>query len=294
MLSHEALRQQALIAVIEAHDIDGTDDTDGTDHIATAVTVDPVRPPPPPPLAQLQLRETGARAARGLEVYRANAQASADRALVAAFATVRTMVGADDFSHLAHEFWQARPPQRGDLGEWGLEFPAWLAAHPGLAPWPYLGDCARLDLAIHINERAADADFDAASLALLGECDPERAHLVWMPGVQLLSSPWPIATIHHAHQLDADERERAFDALRAALAAPRAQACQEHVLVARQGWRAVVHRLDAAEAGFAHSVQRGASLGAALAEAGSGFDFAHWLGRALREAWLKGVLVSGD
>ena len=289
MSSHEALRQQALIAAIEASD---TGDTDGTHGIATAVSVDLLQPSPP--LSQLQLRETGARAARGLEVYRANAQASADRALVAAFATVRAMVGADDFSHLAHEFWRACPPQHGDMGEWGLEFPAWLAAHPGLAPWPYLGDCARLDLALHINERAADADLDAASLALLDECDPERTHLAWMPGVRVLSSPWPIATIHHAHQVDADERERAFGAVRAALAAPRAQACHEHVLVARKGWRAVVHRLDAAEAGFAHSVQRGASLGAALAEAGSGFDFAHWLGRALQEAWLKGMVVSGD
>ena len=258
----EAQRQQALIAAIGAAGSDGS--------------------------------ATASRAARGLEVYRANAQAAADRALGAAFATVRAMVGDDDFSHLAHEFWQARPPTRGDMGEWGAEFPEWLTAHPGLAPWPYLGDCARLDLAIHVNERAADAEFDAASLTLLGTCDPDRAHLAWMPGVQLLSSPWPIATIHHAHQTEADERERAFDAVRAALAEPRAGQYQEQVLVARKGWRAVVHRLDAAEAGFAHSVQRGASLGAALAQAGGGFDFAHWLGRALRESWLKGVMVSGD
>ena len=100
--------------------------------------------------------------------------------------------------------------------------------------------------------------------------------------------------IHHAHQTEADERERAFDAVRAALAEPRAGGFRQHVLVARKGWRAVVHRLDAAEAGFAQSVQRGASLGAALREAGDGFDFAQWLGRALRESWLKGVVVLGD
>ena len=259
---HEAQRQQALIAAIEAAGSDGT--------------------------------AMASHAPRGLEVYRANAQAAADRALGAAFATVRTMVGSEDFSHLAHEFWQARPPTRGDMGEWGADFPDWLAAHPGLAPWPYLGDCARLDLALHANERAADAEFDAESLALLGTCDPERAHLAWMPGVHLLSSVWPIATIHHAHQTEADERERAFDTVRAALAEPRADAFQQHMLVARKGWRAVVHRLDPVEAGFAQSLQRGANLGAALAEAGSGFDFAHWLGRALRESWLKGVVVSAD
>ena len=289
LLHDEARRQQALIAAIEAAGAGGSDAGDGAATPSSAGRLDASHLSPQP-----QLRETGARAARGLEVYRANAQSLADRALGAAFATVRAMLGAEDFSHLAHEFWRARPPQRGDMGEWGAEFPAWLAAHPGLATWPYLGDCARLDLALHRNERAADAEFDAASLALLGTCDPGRAQLSWMPGVQLLRSPWPIATIHHAHQVDADERERAFDAVRAALAEPRVEAFQQHVLVARKGWRAVVHRLDAAEAGFARSVQQGESLGAALAEAGSGFDFAHWLGRALRESWLKGVVVSGD
>lgn len=259
---HEAQRQQALIAAI--------DTAGGAGTVMASLT------------------------ARGLEVYRANAQVAADRALGAAFATVRAMVGSEDFSHLAHEFWRARPPTRGDMGEWGAEFPEWLTAHPGLAPWPYLGDCARLDLALHVNERAADAEFDAASLALLGTCDPEHTHLAWMPGVHLLSSAWPIATIHHAHQTEADEREHAFEAVRAALAEPRTDAFPQHVLVARKGWRAMVHRLDPVEHGFARSVQQGDSLGAALADAGSGFDFAHWLGRALRESWLKGVVVSAD
>ena len=273
--SREAQRQQALIAAIEAA---------GPDHTARAT------PSELHFLQPLHLREAGARAARGLEAYRANAEAVADRALAAAFATVQTMVGVDDFRHLAREFRHARPPQRGDMGEWGGEFPGWLAAHPGMSPWPYLGDCARLDLALHRNERAADAALDAASLALLGSGDPERLLLEWMPGVQLLCSPWPIATIHHAHQVDAAAQVLAFEGVRAALAEPRA----ESVLVARDGWRARVHRLDDGEARWTQSLQGGASLGSALAEAGAGFDFALWLGRALRESWLKGVVVSGD
>jgi hypothetical protein len=283
----EAQRQQALIDAIDAAGAVDAADADGVAR------------------AGLQLREAGSRAARGLEVYRANAQALAERALGAAFASVQTMVGADDFAHLAREFWHARPPQRGDMGEWGDAFPDWLAVHPGLAPWPYLGDCARLDLALHRSERAADAAFDAASLSLLHSGDPRRLMLRLMPGAQLLVSTWPIATIHHAHQVDEPARAQAFDDVRAALAEPRA----EQVLVARKGWRALVHRLDAGEAGFTASVLRGASLGAALAgagagdeagdeadadAAGAGFDFARWLGRALRESWLKDVVVSGD
>ena len=238
----------------------------------------------------LRLSESGARAERGLEAYRANAEAIADRALGAVFATVRTMVGAIDFKHLARDFWRAAPPLRGDLDEWGSEFPGWLAGHVAMAAWPYLADCARLDLALHLNERAADAVLDAASLSLLETHDPERLRLQLMPGVSLICAAWPIATIHHAHQVTTEEAVQAFHAVREALASRSA----ERVLVARQGWRAVVYRLDGPEAAWTQSLLDGASLGAALGLATEAFDFANWLGRALRGSWLKGVAVAGD
>ena len=90
----ERLRQQWLLAVLERGDD------------ATA----------------LPLRETGERAARGVEVYCANAEAIAERALAAAFATVQALVGAADFAQLARAFRRIDPPQRGDLGEWGDAF----------------------------------------------------------------------------------------------------------------------------------------------------------------------------
>lgn len=260
---HEAQRQRDLIVALEA-----------------------VGPMP----VDLRLREAGARAARGLEAYRANAEASADRALGAVFSTVRTMVGVDDFKHLAREFWRAHPPLRGDLGAWGDEFPGWLAAHTAMTAWPYLADCARLDFALHLNERAADAVLDAPSLSLLETHDPERLRLRFMPGVSLICSPWPVATMHHAHRVAADEAAQAFQAVREALAGSSA----EHVWVARHGWRAEVHRLDGPEAAWTQSLLDGASLGAALGQAGERFDFAGWLGRALRGSWLKGVQACGD
>ena len=240
--------------------------------------------------SNLALRETGERAASGLEAYRANAEAIAERALAAAFPSVQAMVGEEDFKHLAREFRLAHPPVRGDLGEWGDEFAAWLEAHAALATWPYLGDCARLDLALHRNERAADADFDAASLALLESSDPSRLHLQLMPGTAVLRSAWPIASIHHAHQLGGLEADRAFDAVREAIAAGQGEA----VLVARKGWRAVVHRLDPITADWTLQLLDGASLGDALDRAGAGFDFAAWLATALRESWVKGVSAPND
>jgi len=233
------------------------------------------------------LREHGARAARGLEAYRANAEAIAERALAAAFATVRAMVGDDDFRQLARAFWHAHPPQRGDLGEWGDAFPDWLQAHAGMAAWPYLGDCARLDLALHRNERAADAVFDAASLALLESTEPARLQLQLMPGTALLRSRWPIVAIHRAHQLDATASEPAFEAVRTALA----ERAGEDALVVREGWRAAVHWLSDADACWTHSLLAGANLDTALVEAGASFDFAAWLQTAIRYRWLAGVVA---
>lgn len=236
------------------------------------------------------LREAGARAARGLEAYRANAEAIAERALAAAFPTVRAMVGEDDFRQLARVFRHAHPPREGDLGEWGDAFPAWLAAHAALAPWPWLGDAARLDLALHRCERAADASLDAASLAQLESTDPSRLRLELMPGCALLRSPWPIATIHRAHQLDEAHSEAAFAAVRTAIAGQ----CGEQVLVARRGWRAVVHALDPGWAAWTQDLLDGVALADALARAGEAFDLAAWLATALRETWLKGVAASHD
>jgi hypothetical protein len=237
--------------------------------------------------ATLALVETGERAERGLAAYRANAEALAERALGAAFGSIRAMLGDEDFAHLAAEFWRARPPQRGDVGEWGTEFADWLQAHPAMARWPYLADCARLDFALHCNERAADASFDADSLALLADVDPQHLRLVTMPGTALVGSRWPIVTIHRAHRSGADaDFALARDAIE--------RECAQHALVSRDGWRAAVTELTAPQASWMASLLDGANLASALDRAGSGFDFTAWLTRAIQQRWLKGVVRVDD
>jgi hypothetical protein len=258
--SHEAQRQRALLAAIAGQ------------------------------AAPLSIREPQARASRGLQAYRANAEALAERALSAVFATVQPLVGEENFQHLSREFWQAHPPLRGDVGEWGEQFPEWLDAHAAMARWPWLGDCARLDLALHHNERAADTVFDAASLALLESTDPALLVMQLMPGTALLRSRWPVATIHAAHRVDAALSEAAFAGVRAALDAERG----EQVLVVRQGWRAHAQLLSQADADWSESLLAGTNLSGALERAGDHFDFATWLGTAVRGQWLKGVAVLHD
>ena len=252
-VAREALRQRTLLAALAGADIE----------------------------ADAGMAQSGARAVHGLVAYRANASMVAERALGAAFPTVRTMIGAADFGHLVRRHWHADPPARGDLGEWGAGFPAWLDLQAELAEWPYLGDCARLDLALHQCERAADAAFDAASLGLLQSGAPERLQLQLMPGTCVLASVWPIATIHAAHRAP----EPDFAPVRAALAARRG----ERVLVARAGWRGVVHPVDDATYAWTCALLDGADLGRALSHARAGFDFTAWLAAALRLGWLQGV-----
>ncbi len=241
-------------------------------------------------VGRLALREPGARAARGLEAYRANAESIAERALGAAFGTVQAMLGEEDFARLAREFWHAHPPEHGDLGEWGEALPRWIAAHRGLADWPWLADAARLDFALHCNERAADAVPDLGSLNRLESSDPADLRIALMPGTALIESRWPLVLIHRAHQLEGEAAASAFAEVREAIAATRGEAA----FVVRQGWRGVVHSLDAATARWTRELLAGADLSSALQRAGEAFDFAAWLGTGVREAWLKGVVALRD
>lgn len=236
------------------------------------------------------LREAGERARRGLAAYRGNADAVAERALEATFPTVAQMLGADDFAHLAVRYRRADPPRLGDLGEWGDGLADWIAAEPGLAEWPWLPDTARLDLAVHRAERAADAAFDADSLGRLAGHDPDRLRLVPMPGLAVIDSAWPVATIHAAHRAATPDRDAAFAGVRDAIARRRA----EHAVVHRDGWRGAVQAVAAADAAMLQAMLERMPLGRALERAGEGFDFAAFLASAIARHWLKEVALDTD
>jgi len=226
--------------------------------------------------------------ARGLAAYRANAGASAERALAAAFPTLEQLVGAESFAALARAFWHAHPPQRGDLAEFGETLPAFIAGSPSLADEPYLADSARLDWAVHRAEHAADPVVDPAGLERLAQHEPARLTLRLQPGTALVSSAHPIATVWHAHRSDAADR---FAPVRAAFAT----AAAEHALVWRDGWRARVQSIPSPDAAFTHALLEGASLAHALQTAGDGFDFEPWLLDSLRERRIAGAaLIDGD
>lgn len=229
-------------------------------------------------------REVGsAGTERGLQAYRANAGASAERALAARYPTVQALIGEEGFGALARSHWLAHPPARGDLACFGEALAGDLASDERWAAWPYLADCARLDDAVFAAECAADALRDGASFASLAEADPEALQLRLAPGARVLRSTYPIVTIFDAHhQPDAGA---AFDSARSLLGA----GTGECALVWRDGWKARVCAIDDADATWMEAILGGRTVGQALQQASAGFDFERWLLDALQRQWLLGV-----
>jgi hypothetical protein len=237
------------------------------------------------------LRERPDRLLRGLQTYRANAGALAEKVLAAAFPTVVLLIGPDAATGLARACWRASPPVRGDMAQWGEGVPAFIAADPQLASEPYLADVARLDWAVHQAEMTADVAAPAG-LELLAQSDPATLTLVLAPGSTLVSSAHPIATIWQVHRPApagpvGEHGADRFAPVRAAFAA----GTGEHALVVRGNgeWRASVLSLPAPGAAFTAAVLAGRSLDEALDEAGDGFAFEPWLVDMLQQGRIAAV-----
>jgi len=251
-------RQTALLRALLQREGVGTDDVESS---LAALGLRGVRDAgSQPPLQQ------------GLQAYRGNAIALAERALASAFPQLAGLLGTQ-FGSLAWSFWKACPPDRGDLGEWGAALPAFLRRSADDA----LAEMATLEWALHQTERAADAALDAASLARL-HGDPRQLRLALRPGMAVLAMSDEALSLLASH--------RAWlHPVKAGLPA---------VLVWRKDWRGRATQLQAAEAAFMRSVLAGDSLETALAASqvheGQGLDFTVFLQQALQEQWLMAVL----
>ncbi len=222
----------------------------------------------------------------GLEIYRSNGLAIADRALRAAFPIVSALLGDVGFSALAKHFWRANPPTSGDLGDYGAMLPIFIAAQsdPALLSVPFLADVARLDWAVHHVERRIDSSLmDGSRWAILSATDPAHIHLNLAPATELIESIFPVVTIfdaHHTNDFSALQGESANQA--------------ENAWIYREGFRAVVTTLPVAEAQFTHALRDGKSLNDALDAVTQEdmFDFSHWLTRAAKGRWIADITVT--
>lgn len=223
----------------------------------------------------------------GLQAYRANAQAIAERALSAAYPVVARLVGEEAMAALARDLWRHHPPMRGDLAHFGGELADWLVELTELADVPFLPDVARLEWAVHQAHTSADPADAPSNLSWLADTDPHGLRVGFVGGSTGIASPWPVVMLWRAHQVPQGQSPD-LGPVRGALEAGQGEAAW----VWRRGHRVEVAALDPAEHLFNAGLLAGAALGAALESVSTDhpdFSFEQWLLRALRDGWLSGL-----
>jgi hypothetical protein len=218
---------------------------------------------------------------RGFDAYRSNGHALAQRSLAAAYPATAALMGEANFAALARELWVADPPSRGDLAQWGHSLAGLIEQLPELnRAEPYLADVARLEWELHRIATCADAEFDAASLALLAGHDPGELTLRLAPGTCCLASRFAAASIVMAHRGEAVTLESAGERLRAGVA--------ETAIVWRDGFAPRVRIARAGEPEFIAALQESRTLADSL-QAAPSLDFGAWLAPAVHERLLLGA-----
>ena len=139
-------------------------------------------------------------AARRFAVYRNNVAVSLARALSARFPVIERLVGAEFFAAMGQVYMVQHRPKSPVLHEWGESFPDFLAAFPPLAPYPYMADVARIELARGRAYHAADAAPMAPRDLIAAAADPGQARLGLHPSVQVLRLASPAVSIWAANQ----------------------------------------------------------------------------------------------
>ncbi|MFU8862762.1 MAG: putative DNA-binding domain-containing protein [Rhodobacterales bacterium] len=206
-------------------------------------------------------------AGRRFDVYRNNVTASLIAALEVGFPAIAKLLGKQNFTTAARLYVQDNPPQSQLMMHYGTAFPAFLEAAAPLAHLGYLGDVARLELALRRSYHAADTA--PLTPEILGAISPENlteTRLTLAPAVELLRSRWPVHAIW-AFNMTPDS--------------PKPQPVAQDVLITRPGFDPVAQPLPKGGAAFIAALMAGQTLGAAhdagLAEDGT-FDPTKTLG----------------
>lgn len=243
------------------------------------------------PAARRWLAGDAALVERRLAIYRANRVAAADKALSATYPVVRRVVGAELFHGLARAYQRLHPSTSGDLGDFGVAFPDFLAGFEHTRSLPYLPDLAWLEQAVQqAHDAADDPPWDAASLRTVDAADQASIRFEWTAGTAVLSSDRPVVRIWTLHRADhqggtVHGTDHNVDS---------GADGHRHALVAREGYAVNVTELDAAQAAFMRSSLAGAALGDATSAAlrlAPDFDLGGLLARAITAKSIRGFTL---
>ena len=214
-------------------------------------------------------------------VYRNNVTVSLVEALTQGFPATVKLLGAEYFTAIARVFVQDNPPQSRLMMHYGAGFPAFIETVPALAQLGYIGDVARLELALRRSYHAADAaPLDPAILGAIAPDDLPATRFTLAPALILIRSPWPLHAIWAFNMIPGSP-------------APQGQAQPQDVLITRPGFDPEPHPLPQGGADFIAALMQGAPLGAAHdagASAHDSFDPAPLLGLLIAGGAITGLM----
>ena len=212
----------------------------------------------------------GAPAQKRFDVYRNNVAVGLSDALEAAFPVIRKLVGDAFFRAMAGVYLRTHPPKSPLMMFYGDAMPQFLGRFGPAKPIGYLPDIARVELALRHAYHAADTAPVAPDA--LTELPPEHlmgAKLGIAPAVQVVTSDYPISAIYRANTQEN---------------APGPIMQPEAVLITRAGFDPEIHTINAVGAAFVVALQKGQSLGQAMATADDTLDLGAVLGLLLAQS----------
>jgi len=220
---------------------------------------------------------------RGINIYRRNLFANAQRALSITFPTISQLLDSNVNEDLVLEFLKLCPPDQGDWTQWGETFPHFIAVNQIAHEYAYLPDCAELDWHMHTALHGHDQTLDYTSLALLGSAEPENINIELNRNVALIKTTYPILDIFDAHHHQ-DEQQRKI-AMQHAKIALKTNSEAHVVMIFRPEFQPKVTTLTHSEAEFMFCLKARKSLAESLDAVShyEDFSFEKWLVAAIEQ-----------
>ncbi len=216
-------------------------------------------------------------AGRRFDIYRNNVTVSLRAALAEGFPAVHSLIGAENFDHVAGLYLRDNPPNSPLMMQYGDGFPDFLAGFPPLGHLGYLADVARIDLAMRHSYHAADVPaFDVQRLAELDEATLMTVGFSFAPAVRHVTSAWPVVSIWRFATIPDS---------------PKPQASPQTALITRPKFDPEPHPLTPAEAQFVKAMMNGARLGTAIENTDDTFDLGPILHLLLSQNALADILM---
>ncbi len=221
-------------------------------------------------------------AGRRFSVYRNNVAVSLTEAMHSAFPVIAKLLGKQNMDGLAGIYLRQHPPSSPLMMFYGEHFPAFLEGMEQLRHLGYLGDVARLELALRRAYHAADAAPIAPDA--LGALTPVQlmdTRLSLAPAVQVVCSPWPIHAIWRYNTEDG---------------APKPEPQAQDVLVTRPEFDPTPQVLPPGGATWIRALMKGATIGEALEQAAAAdetFDLGATLALLLQGGAITGLDSKG-